>query len=88
MFKCKLTDGLHQMSLAETNAAVYKERIVCFTGSFGYSQRGGMGETVTFSDNKRFKSVFWIQLKGLWQGSIYRRYLLGFTLLVIMGDKL
>src|SRR5215467_6053553 len=41
-----MSDGGHQMSLAETDATINEEGVVFFARSLGDRQRGGMGELV------------------------------------------
>ncbi len=56
-----LADGVEQMRLAQTNAAVKEKRIIGFAGRLGDGQGGGVGEIVVVADNERFKRVFGIE---------------------------
>ena len=47
-----MSDGGHQMSLAETNAPINEQRVVFFARPLGDRQRGGVGELVARSDDE------------------------------------
>src|SRR5215471_19688912 len=61
-----MSDGGHQMSLAETDAAINKEGVVFFARSLGDRQRGGMGELVARPDDEFGKGEAGIQLRVEW----------------------
>ena len=52
-----LTDGLHQVGLAEAGAAVDEQRVVAGLGFAGDGLAGGVGELVVGSDHEASKSV-------------------------------
>ncbi len=56
-----MPDGVQQVSFAKANAAIEEERIIDTTWIFGYSQRGGMGQLIRFTHNKRAKGITRIQ---------------------------
>ncbi len=56
-----LADGVQQMGLAQTDAAIKKKRIVGFARRLRDRQRGGMGEIVVVADDERVERVFGIE---------------------------
>ena len=56
-----VADGVHQMGLAEPDAAVHKEGIVHLAWRFGYGHSRGMGKTVGTARDERFKCIFRVQ---------------------------
>ena len=56
-----LSDGVQQMSLAQSDTPVEKEWVVGFAGGLGDGQRRGVGETVVVADDKCVEGVFWIE---------------------------
>ena len=58
-----MSDGMHQMCLAQSDASVYEKRIVHFTRRFSNGQRCGVGEIVIASHDKGVKCIFRIQVR-------------------------
>ena len=52
-----MADRVHQVGLAQTDAAVQKERIVGVRRGPGDGLRGGVGEPVGVADDELFKSI-------------------------------
>src|SRR6185369_12506074 len=59
-----VTDGLHEVGLAHSDATVEEERIVGLGGRFGDGQRGCVCELVSASDDKSVEGVARVQLRG------------------------
>src|SRR5215467_7819916 len=57
-----MSDGSHQMSLAETDATINEERVVFFARPLGDRQRGGVSELVARPDYEFGKGEAGIQL--------------------------
>ena len=56
-----LTDRLHQMRLAETNAAINEQRIVSPRRRLSYGKGRGVRNFIVRADHKRFERVSWIE---------------------------
>src|SRR5439155_26280425 len=54
-------DSVQQMSLAQSDASVEKERVVRFARALSNGQRRGVGEIIVIADDKRVESVLWIE---------------------------
>ena len=52
-----VTDGLHQVSLTETDATVHKEGIVLSARIFGHGLGGGVGKVVRGTDDEALERV-------------------------------
>src|SRR5215471_12525153 len=61
-----MSDGSHQMSLAETDATINEERVVFFARPLGDRQRGGVGELVARPDYEFCKGEAGIQFGVEW----------------------
>ena len=61
MLKNIVSNRVHEMRLAQTDAAVNKQRIVSLGRLFGYGQRSGMGKAVAGADDKGIKRILRIQ---------------------------
>src|SRR5215469_726962 len=61
-----MSDGSHQMSLAETDATINKEGVVLFARPLGDRQRGGVGELVARPDYEFGKGEAGIQFGVEW----------------------
>src|SRR5215468_1892275 len=53
----ELADGLHQMGLAQTDAAIDEERIVCTRRRLRDSKTGCVRDFIIRTDNERFEGV-------------------------------
>ena len=53
-----MADGLHQVGLAHSDAAVQKQRVIRLGRAFGDCARGGMGELVAGADDEIVEGVF------------------------------
>ena len=62
LFQHRVTDGVHQMGLAQTDTAVEEERIVGFGGRLRHCPAGGMREARVVADHEMLKLEFRIQL--------------------------
>src|SRR5688500_149426 len=71
---------MHQMSLSETNAAVYKERVVSFSRSLSGSETGCVSELITRTDDEFLKRVLWVK-------RIFDRLEVQKTSLARMGER-
>ena len=47
-----LADGVKQMRLAESDAAVKKKRVVGFAGRLGDGERGSIGKIIIIADDE------------------------------------
>src|SRR5439155_25323316 len=56
-----LSACVQQMSLAQSDASVEKERVVRFARALSNGQRRGVGEIIVIADDKRVESVLWIE---------------------------
>jgi len=52
---------MKKMGFAQTDWSVYEKGIVSNCRIIGYSQRGGMGKLIAWTDHKTGKCVYWIQ---------------------------
>jgi hypothetical protein len=59
-----LADGMHEVGFAETDAAIYKERVVGAGRGLGDSERGGVGELVVRADDEGGEGVAGIHPAG------------------------
>ena len=57
-----MTDGVHQVGLAQTHAAVDEQRVVGLGGHLRHRQRHRMGETVAAAHHKGVKGILGVQL--------------------------
>ena len=57
-----MTDSLHEMGFTEAGAAVDKKRVVAGAYFFRGGLRGGVGEAIVTSDNKRVKGVSGVEV--------------------------
>lgn len=53
----EMTDGMHQVRLAESRSSINIERIVCLARRFRNCERSGVGKTVIASDNECIKRI-------------------------------
>jgi len=58
-----LANGVQQMRLAETNAAVKEERVVRFAGRLRYGESGGVGEIIVITDDKGVEGVLRVEIQ-------------------------
>ena len=56
-----LTDGLHQMRLAQTDSAIDEQRVVCARRSLRHGKTRRVRNLIVRTDHKRFKCVPWIE---------------------------
>src|SRR5436190_5060618 len=56
-----LTDGLHQMGLAETDAAINEQRVVCARRRLRNSETRCMCNFVVRTDDERLECVPWVE---------------------------
>ena len=83
VFEDVLTDGMHQMRLAEAHAAVDEQRVVRSRRRFGHGAAGGMRELIRGSDDERVERVAGIEACGrrsvrdAFRGLFERRRFLG-----------
>ncbi len=59
-----MADGLHEMGLAEPDAAVDEERVVSLRWALGDGLRGRLRELVTASDDEGVELIARVQLRG------------------------
>ena len=68
-FQHAVADGVHQVSLAQANAAVHEEGVVDLAGVLGYCQGCRMGKAVGATGDKGIKGVFRIQGRVISRGN-------------------
>lgn len=52
-----LSDGLHEVGFSQAGAAVEEQRVVCAAGGFRDGFRGGVGESVSRTDDKSVEGI-------------------------------
>ena len=57
-----MADGVHQMGLAQTHAAVDEQRVVGLGGHLRHGQRNRVGKTVAAAHHKGVKGILGVQL--------------------------
>ncbi len=57
-----VADGLHEMGLAHTDAAVEEERVVGLRGTLRDRLAGGVGKLIAAADDEGVEGVAWVQL--------------------------
>src|SRR5207245_7160873 len=57
----EIADGLHQVRLAEADAAIHKEWIVCPRRCLRHSQTRRMRDLVVWTDDKCLKRISWVE---------------------------
>ena len=73
LFQNGVADGVHQVGLAQTNAAIEEERVVGLGGGFCHRPAGGVREARVVADHEMLELEFRIQL-----GCLVEDRLLGF----------
>lgn len=61
MLQNVMADRMHQVGLAQTDAPVQEQRVVCFGRRFRHRERCGMGEAVVRADDERIECIFGVE---------------------------
>src|SRR5438067_5127287 len=79
-----LTDRLHQVGLAQTDAAINKERVVSARRCLRNSQTGGMRDLVIGPNDERIECISWVETEGgCWRALIDFPHQLGNALRIL-----
>src|SRR3982751_178170 len=66
-----LTDGMKQMSFAETDATIEEQGIGRFPGRFSDGFEGGVRKVIVVADNKHLKGVLGIEVPfAVWNAAV------------------